>query len=88
MNRSGRFRLAKPSDALAIATLAGELGYPTSPEGMTERLHNLLADRRHLVAVATRAGDSVVGWIHAYLVQLIEADLRVEIGGLVIGTAH
>lgn len=88
MNAGGQFRLAATGDAMAIATLAAELGYPTSADVMTERLHKLLADRHHLVAVATRTGDLVVGWIHAHLVQLIEADLRVEIGGLVIGAAH
>lgn len=83
-----RIRPAQPEDAPALAALAGQLGYPTTPEEMATRLQALAEDDRHAVFVAVEADDGIVGWIHVYLCPLVIADLGAEIGGLVVDEAH
>lgn len=49
-------RNANLADADAIAPLLGQLGHPSSPEQTRSRLREMLADARHAVFVAERAG--------------------------------
>lgn len=83
-----RIRLAQPPDTPALAVLAGQLGYPTTPEEMTARLQALAEDDRHAVFVAAEADGQVVGWIHVYLCLQVIAEREAEIGGLVVDEAH
>ncbi len=83
-----RIRPAQPNDAPTLAALAGQLGYPTTPEEMTARLRALAGDDRHAVFVAVEADGQVVGWIHVYLCPLLIAGPEAEIGGLVVDQAH
>ena len=53
-------RRAVLSDSGAIAHLVTELGYPTTPQQMTERLTGLLADESY-VALVAESGAAVVG---------------------------
>lgn len=76
-------RPATHADATALANLATQLGYPSSPDEVEARLSAVLNDPKHLVLVAQRA-DRVAGWAHAYAVCLVESDPHVELGGLVV----
>ena len=42
----------------------------------------------HFVLVATDDSDTLVGWIHAFLVHLVETDRFAEIGGMVVSEEH
>ena len=75
------------ADAEAAARLSEELGYPTTPQVMAVRIQRLahLADRVVFVACLSQ---SVVGWIDVGVVHHVQADPYVEIGGLVVSSAH
>ena len=76
-------RKAQLADAPALARLATQLGYPSSPRQVDERLANVLEDPRHLIVAAVVEGR-VVGWAHAYVCCLVETDIFAELGGLVV----
>jgi GNAT superfamily N-acetyltransferase len=75
-------RKATGDDALAIARLSGQLGYPAEADVMAERLARFLSLEKHAVFVA--ATPEVVGWIHAAEHELLEVALHCEIWGLVV----
>jgi GNAT superfamily N-acetyltransferase len=55
-----------------------------NPGNLAGRLERLRASEGDLILVATDSADGVVGWLHAHLVQYLESEFRVEIGGLVV----
>ncbi len=71
----------------AFASLATQLGYPSSPRQVEERMNTLLDDPKHLI-IAAVSGGRVVGWAHAYVCCLVESDAYVELGGLVVDESH
>jgi GNAT superfamily N-acetyltransferase len=79
-------RAATPDDAAAIAGLSGELGYPAGVAEMRDRLSRLCAASDHALLVACE-DDRVIGWLHASVVEHLQASPRVEIGGLVVAEA-
>jgi len=79
-----RLRPAALKDALALATLAEELGYASRPAVLRKRLMNILERADHLVAVAEK-GKEISGWIHAHSFVALESGFRVEILGLIVG---
>jgi GNAT superfamily N-acetyltransferase len=80
---SAHVRRAQIADAAEMARLAGELGYPMSPEEMIRRLAVLLPNERHYVAVAA-SGDGLVGWMHVEHRSSLEGGDRAELMGLVV----
>lgn len=66
-------REAAATDASAIATLLGQLGYPSAAEAMPTRLAGMAGERRTLALVAEHEG-TVVGLITAHVVAAIHAD--------------
>jgi GNAT superfamily N-acetyltransferase len=76
-------RSAEAGDAAAVASLAGELGYPTDEPAMRARLAALAASSSDAVFVGARDGE-VAAWIHVAIVQSLEADPFAEIRGLVV----
>ena len=76
-------RPARLADAPAFASLATQLGYPSSPRQVEKRMAAVLDDPKHLI-VAAESGDRVVGWAHAYVCCLVESDTFAELGGLVV----
>ena len=76
-------RAAEVRDAVVLAELSGQLGYPTSLEDLLARLPLLLRRTDHLVLVAEREG-AVTGWIHATEVLSMESPPFVAIVGLVV----
>jgi GNAT superfamily N-acetyltransferase len=79
-------RPAEAADAEAIATLCGQLGYPSTGEQIGRRLTET-ADGDAAVLVAESRRDGVVGWVHVRALRLITRDACAEIGGLVVDEA-
>ncbi|HLT45938.1 MAG TPA: GNAT family N-acetyltransferase [Rubricoccaceae bacterium] len=83
-----RVRRAEPGDLDALAALAGQLGYPSTPDEASSRLRLLTAHPDlHAVYVA-EVGDAVAGWVHVFVGARLESDPFAEIGGLVVDERH
>lgn len=72
------------SDATVVAQLATELGYPADAE--TIRMRMRATPSPDLLVVAVSSDDVPLGFVHAHELRMIEADLRVEILGLVVSS--
>ena len=79
-------RTATAADAAALATLSGELGYPSTADQVRARLR-LLDDPERTLLVA-EAGDQVAGFIDVHVQRVVESEPYGEVGGLVVGAAH
>jgi predicted N-acetyltransferase YhbS len=80
-------RVARLSDARAIAQLTVQLGYDLTEKDAADRLSRILVrdDQRFFVA---DFGGSAIGWVHAVAVEHVDAEAFVLIGGLVVDKAH
>lgn len=79
-------------DAGEVAALAGELGYPMTPELMEARLINMQTSSPQqpaelLVAVAA-TGEHVIGWVHVCVPLFLTGTRSASVWGLVVGAAH
>lgn len=81
-------RAATREDAVALAPLSGQLGYPATPADVTQRLERILADPVHAVYLVETPGRLVLGWIHVFVHVTVESDPSAEIGGLVVAEGH
>jgi GNAT superfamily N-acetyltransferase len=79
-----KIRRARSSDVARLASLAGELGYPTTAAEMMVRFRRVKPAALNAIFVADDRGE-VVGWIHVSVSFLLEVPLRAEINGLVVG---
>ncbi|MBE1160857.1 GNAT family N-acetyltransferase [Dyella acidiphila] len=79
-------RAACADDAVEIARLATDLGYPVSPVVMLDRLRGLLPRPDHHISVVD-AGGILRGWIAVEHRRTLESGERVEIVGLVVDAA-
>jgi GNAT superfamily N-acetyltransferase len=77
-------RPAEARDAVAIARLAGELGYPSTAALVRVRLAAVREDPRHATFIAASTGDEVIGWIHLSESHSPGSDPRAEIANLVV----
>ena len=77
-------RPAEERDIETLARLAGELGYPSTPEQIRERFANIKAASHQATFVAAINGDAVICWIHLSEARSLEVDPRAEITGLVV----
>jgi GNAT superfamily N-acetyltransferase len=82
-----RVRPPLPTDATALAALAGELGYPTSAEALLGRLA-ALHPTDAAVTVSTDADDVPTGWCHVEMRRTLVEPMSALIVGLVIGEGH
>jgi len=82
-----RIRPPLPSDAPALAVLAGELGYPTSPEALLGRLA-ALHPTDAAVLVSTDADDLPTGWCHVEMRRTLVEPMSALIVALVVGDGH
>jgi GNAT superfamily N-acetyltransferase len=80
-------REATLSDAAALAALSTQLGYPSTPEEMTERLRALRERAANAVLVAEEDG-AVAGWLHVCTMLFLESPPFAEVAGLVVDEAH
>ena len=81
-----RIRKARRSDAVRIAQLSGELGYPATAGQIATRLRQLKPASKHVVFVAecSDATSGLVGWLHVSVSHLLESDIRAEVNGLIV----
>jgi len=79
-----RIRAVRSEDLGAVVSLCGQLGYPDEMTSIGARLERLLAEPRHAVLVAERAGQGIVGLIHVYTDTWLVLGETAEIGGLVV----
>lgn len=85
---SVRIRPIDNRDAIAVANLSTQLGYPMSVETIDERISIINAHPEHYAFVAEDEEGNPLGWIHIYIAHLIESpNSYVEIGGLVVDEA-
>jgi len=77
-------RPALLEDASRLADLSGQLGYPSTPQQVADRLGQLLPDSNDMVTVAALPDHKIVGWVHACKRTLLMVDPFVEIDGLVV----
>ena len=73
-----------PSDSREVALLSNQLGYPSSASDIEMRLGTMTQGADYGTFVAETTDGRVAGWIHVYVVRLVEADAYAEIGGLVV----
>jgi GNAT superfamily N-acetyltransferase len=73
-------------DAEAAAELCSQLGYPTSPGDLRERIEEMsrAADRVAFAAVADGQDGQIVGWIDAAMERHLQSPASAVIGGLVV----
>src|SRR5487761_466470 len=77
-------RVAQLSDAPRLAPLAGQLGYPSTPEQVTARLRGIFSDSEHTVFVAEQRNGEIAGYVDVFLFRTAASDVRAEIAGLVV----
>jgi GNAT superfamily N-acetyltransferase len=79
-----RIRLARRADIKQIAKLARQLGYPSTPAQIAQRLRTLKPANMHAVFVAELPDGRVGGWLHVSVSPQIETDLRAEVNALIV----
>jgi predicted N-acetyltransferase YhbS len=86
----GHFVIRRPEagDEKAVASLAGQLGYPMQTSEAERQLSLLAKEDGHAVFVAELGGHGIVGWIHIMPRQLLYSPRLAEIGGLVVDAEH
>jgi len=80
------FRDASPSDAGALASLMAELGYPSRPERVAERLGRVMRDPASRVILAIDdATNEVIGCVTVHVRASLEHDVPAcELTSLVV----
>lgn len=79
-----KVRLATPADAMQLATLAGQLGYASTPEQVISRFRQIARETEHLILVAENSVGALAGYIEVFPFRTIGADARIEIASLVV----
>ncbi|MFA9439510.1 GNAT family N-acetyltransferase [Uliginosibacterium sp. sgz301328] len=86
MDAPVEIRRMRAGDAEAVTRLSTELGYPDSVTAIGDRIAYANNNPEHAAFVAVRDGE-VLGWIHIFIMHLLETPDFAEIGGLVVGRA-
>jgi hypothetical protein len=71
-------RRAEPGDCRALASLAGQLGYPMQTSEIERQLSSMAKEGGHAVFVAELPGHGIVGWIHMMPRQLLYSQRRAK----------
>ena len=85
---TGGIRPATLADAPRLAVMSAVLGYPVAEGELAGRLGRILARHNDVVLVAEAATGTIIGWIHGAEQELLEAERRCEILGLVVDAEH
>jgi GNAT superfamily N-acetyltransferase len=74
------------ADAAAVADLATQLGYPTEPAAVLERMARIESHAAFdVLLVATDDADAPVGWAHVELRDTLVAPPAAQLMALVVG---
>jgi GNAT superfamily N-acetyltransferase len=76
--------LAVPADIPDLADLAGQLGYPSTPEQVAGRFDTLNKKPDENAVFVAELDGRVAGWVHVHRYQLLVESPEAEIGGLVV----
>jgi len=77
------FRPARPEDAAELVGLVEELGYPSSPTHVAERLRRVL-EREDQVVLVAADGARILGFVHALEFLTLASDPCALISALVV----
>lgn len=77
-------RAPQPQDFQRMAELAGQLGYPCTPEEIERRLAEMQDGKQYAVYIADLADGEIAGWIGTHVFRSVELDSFAEINGLVV----
>lgn len=75
-------------DEIRLAKLCGDMGYPSSPSEVAQRLVALSRRDDHAILVATDLQDHPIGLAHVHLSYRVVTDTFAELGALVVGDEH
>lgn len=79
-------------DTEAVATLSGELGYPTTMDEMVrrvERVRSLASAQPAEILVAEDFGSRMVlGWVHVCIPAMLVSEEVADIWGLVVASSY
>lgn len=81
-------RAATRADVHRLAVLCEQLGYPSTPEQVRQRLDQIRQDEDQAVFVAEDVEGQVVGWVQVFGRQLLVVDRHAELGGLVVDEVY
>jgi GNAT superfamily N-acetyltransferase len=76
-------RRARLSDAVRLAELSTQLGYPATGQEIVQRMKRMRPAAVHAVFVA-ESQQQITGWLHVSVTPLLEVPLRAEVNGLVV----
>lgn len=79
-----RIREARLEDAAALAGLATQLGYPSTPEELAARLKRILGQPDQCVLVAETDGNEPRGFAHIAAGMALQSGEKAELVGLVM----
>jgi predicted N-acetyltransferase YhbS len=77
-------RTAREGDAASIATLATELGYPSTEAEILKRLQRIQTRNEGSAIVAELGSGGVCGWITVASVNSLTGPARAEVAGLIV----
>jgi len=79
-------------DAAEVAALAGELGYPATPELMDKRLTDIQTSPpqqpAELLVAVDSTGGHVIGWVHVCVPLFLTGSRAASVWGLVVSATH
>jgi ribosomal protein S18 acetylase RimI-like enzyme len=77
-------RRARSKDAPRIAELSCQLGYPSTPAEIAQRMRTLRKGSPNALLVAESCNGGVIGWTHVSVTHLVDVGTRAEITGLIV----
>lgn len=77
-------RAPRDRDLDAMASQAGQLGYPVEPDELRRRLGAVTANDDAAVLVATDPQDRAIGWLHVELKRTLVAPMTAQIMALIV----
>jgi GNAT superfamily N-acetyltransferase len=76
-------RRARLGDAVRLAELSTQLGYPATGQEIVQRMKGMRPAAVQAVFVA-ESERQITGWLHVSVTPLLEVPLRAEVNGLVV----
>lgn len=81
-------RRARSTDAVRLAELTTQLGYPTTPAAVTKMLRKMKTGWQNALFVAESRDSGFIGWTHVSVAHLLEVGTCAEINGLIVADGH
>ncbi len=83
-----RIRPARTGDAMALARLSDQLGYPVRSEAVGRHLDSVMSAQGHAVFVAEDESGAVHGWLHVFVTRRLFVAPFAELGGMVVDEGY